>query len=188
MPVRIIALILSLMSFAAWASPDRVIIIRHAEKPEDKKDDTGSLSPVGVERAKKLVDYFEKTLANKYGVPVAIYTFKSKQDGKKFRGVETVTPLATSLKVEVDSSFKEGEEKDLVKFISKAGHYEGKTVLICWEHHLMHEILKQFGMKHAPDVPDAAFDRTWVVDLDKNGDFADFHDLPQHLMPGDSAK
>jgi hypothetical protein len=183
---KLLALILSLVSLTAAAAPKHVIIIRHAEKPENKNANDGGLSPEGRERAQKLVGYFENTLANNYGLPVAIYTFHNKPDGKRSRGIQTVTPLGASLAIPPDSTFEEGAERDLINSILKNNSYDGKTVLICWEHHLIHTLLENLGMDHAPKYPGDAFDRTYVVDLDENGEFLDFHDLAQHLMPNDS--
>lgn len=186
--MRLIALslALTLISTASWAAPRHVIIIRHAEKPADNKDDGGSLSSVGWERARRLVGYFNNTLSNTYGEPVAIFAFRNRKSGKRFRAIETVTPLAASLELGVDSNFKQGEETALVSYILKAHRFDGKTVLICWEHKLIHKILESLNIHDAPNYPDEAYDRTYVVDLNQNGEVSGFHDFAQDLMPGDS--
>ena len=73
-------------------------------------------------------------------------------DGAEARPLETITPLAQALGLEVDTSVKRDDSAgvaDVVNNYSGAGN-----ILICWEHKQLHEIMKALGVKHAPQYPD----------------------------------
>lgn len=64
--------------------------------------------------------------------------------------------------------------------------YEGKMVLIAWEHRIIPEIAEEFGVMNAPKKwPGEVFDRLWVIDFE-GGKPVNFRNLPQRLMFGDS--
>lgn len=176
--------------FAVWSAgaslavgkPAQVILIRHAEKP-----DTGhELSLKGRERAAALVPYF---LGNpdvlKYGAPAALYAQKSTKGHASRRPVQTVQGLADTLKLSI-VSFAHEDFAAMVREISAKPAYDGKTVLICWEHKGIPDVVKAFGVKDGPSKWHG-FDRTWIITFPKEGKPA-FQDLPQKLMYGDSER
>lgn len=72
-------------------------------------------------------------------------------DGAEARPLDTVTPLAKALGLNVDTSVQRDNSTgvaDVVNNYSGAGN-----ILICWEHKALHEILKALGVKHAPHYP-----------------------------------
>jgi hypothetical protein len=71
----------------------------------------------------------------------------------------------------------------MINEIQTTRAYEGKTVLICWEHHAIRDLARELGVQDAPDFP-GRFDRVWVISW-HNGK-AKLRDLPQQLMQGDS--
>lgn len=180
-----------LASQAAQAAPSQVILIRHGEKPSDGdeprmqgalptgKDD---LSLKGWERAYALAPYFLGMLKE---APVAIYAQKPGQEHRKSRRpVQTVQQIAGHFKLEVNQRFQHDDGADMAKEILSNPSYDGKVVLICWEHHVIPDIAKALGVKDPPAFPEV-FDRTWVIAFE-NGK-AELRDLPQMLMRGDSS-
>ena len=167
----------------AAAEPAQVIIIRHAEKPDEGDD----LSLAGRERAAALVPYFLGNLdVLEYKAPVAIYAQGPKTDGSSRRPVQTVKPLANALNLPVIDKYTREEFPLMVEEVRSRPEYEGKMVLICWEHKVIPGIAKAFGAMDAPDkFRGDSFDRTWVITFKPGGKVV-YKDLPQKLMYGDS--
>ncbi len=95
-------------------------------------------------------------------------------------------PLADDLGLEVDSDFKKSKTSELVDEIFDNPDYDGKMVLVCWDHHRIPDIEEAAGVENPEDWPDDVFDRTLVIDFDLNGKVRRFRNLPQNLLPGDS--
>jgi hypothetical protein len=100
--------------------------------------------------------------------------------------VETVKGLARVLKLRV-IEYAHDDYKEMVREIAGKREYEGKMVLICWEHKAIPLVAQAFGVKDPPSFPGKAFDRTWIISFPRDGT-ATLRDLPQRLMYGDSAK
>ncbi len=165
------------------AMPAQVIIIRHAEKPPEGH----SLSTKGKERAAALAPFF---LENKevltFGTPVAIYAMAAPKEDSSKRPIETVKPLAEALKLTTKDTYARDSYKKMVDEIKADTSYEGKMVLICWEHDLIPEISRAFSALQAPARWNGdAFDRLWTITFSKSGK-ATFQNVPQRLMFGDS--
>jgi len=58
-------------------------------------------------------------------------------------------------------------------------------VLICWEHKILRDIAKGFGVADVPEWPDEQYDRVWVISFAADGSTT-LKDLPEKLLPGDS--
>lgn len=179
---------------AAFAAPAQVIFIRHAEKP----DIGAELSPQGFKRAAALVNFFKTNPAvTRYGAPVAIYAAAPKSEDSSVRSIQTVAPLARALGIDINDSFTRGQTNKLARDIMQNPAYEGRLVLICWQHEKIidaAQALAEYGGT-SPEVyamiplawPSEAFDRVWIMDL-KGGKVVAFKNLPQKLLPGDSIK
>ena len=167
----------------AQAAPAQVILIRHAEKPASGNE----LDPRGFQRAKALAGFFENTPSmTRYGTPAAIYAMAPKDQNGSLRPIETVTPLADSLGLKINSAYKKEELSSLIGDILNTSAYDGKMVLVCWEHNMIPEIVKGFGWSGAPLSWDGSvFDRAWVLNF-TGGAVVSFEDIPQRLLPGDS--
>jgi hypothetical protein len=182
---RVLATLAFLLASAcrANAEPAQVIIIRHAEKP----DEGNELSLRGKERAAALVPYFLGTDdVLQFKAPAAIYAQAPKKATSSIRSLETVQPLATALNLTVNQTFARDEYKNMVQEIMHNKDYDGRMVLICWEHKVIPEMAAEFGAEHAPKTwRGRDFDRTWVITFrpDKK---PEFDDVPQHLIYGDS--
>lgn len=165
------------------ALPAQVIIIRHAEKPLSGQ----SLSQKGKERAAALVPFFLNAHDMVvFGAPTAIYAAAAIKETDSKRTAETVQGLADALKITVNNRFEVDDYKAMVSEIKSTPSYTGKTVLICWEHQVIPEIARSFGVLQTPARwPGEVFDRTWVISFQIKGKPV-FQNLPQRLMFGDS--
>src|SRR5262249_10551515 len=130
------------------AEPAQVILIRHGEKdPDDPKDNHLSLR--GRERAAALAPYLlEEKELTRFGPPVAIFAQKAADPKKNsVRPIETVRPLAATLKLEVLTPVERDDFPRLVEDVLTNPRYAGKSVLICWEHKKLAEMAEAL-VKH----------------------------------------
>lgn len=179
-------LFFALLSPLAYARPSQVLIVRHGEDP--RADGDVHLSPKGRRRAEALPQMFaSRAEFNEQGAPVAVYAASPRKQSGSQRSIETCTPTAERFGLRLNSEFERDEPKKLVKEILRARDYDGKTVVICWTHDEIPEILERLGVEDGPEAwPKGVFDRVWKVKLAR--DEARFEDLPQNLLPGDSAR
>jgi len=137
----------------------RVVIIRHAEKP----DNGDNLSCKGFNRSLQL----PAALYNKYKLPDKIFV-PSVDNGKsanQLRMLETITPFAVKYNLKIDSKFGVDDTKDLADAIMKANGY----VLIVWEHDKIDNIVKALDVDtKGIKWNDNDFDSIWIIDF-KNG-------------------
>ncbi len=169
---------------SSFAFPARVLIIRHGEKPADSSN--SDLSPRGYQRARLLPTLFAKQpqLLN-FGKPVALFAFNN-SGGHSNRGIETATPLATSLGLQLNSSFSPDQTSQVSQLILNTPAFNGKMVMMVWRHSDIQNLAEAFGVQNAPAWDSAVFDRIWQIDFDPQGHVVSFKSLPQNLLPGDS--
>lgn len=185
------ALAALLLAGTAYAEPAQVILIRHAEKQPGEP----VLSAKGYKRAALLKDFFlEEAAVTHYGAPAAIYAAAPKNEDSSIRSIQTVTPLAKALGLGIDDSYTRGQTGKLVREIMETPAYDGRMVLVCWQHDNLVKIaygLAEYNNSPRVNIPlvwdDGSFDRVWILDL-KNGRVTAFKDIPQRLLPGDSVK
>jgi phosphohistidine phosphatase SixA len=163
----------------APTGPRIVMIIRHAEKPDEtggEKDP--NLSKAGFARA----DALAKVLPANF--PKPDFLFATKRSKGSNRPVETITPLSRALKEEISSEYKDEEYDQLAKQILTDEKYSGKIVLIAWHHGKIPELAKALGATNAPAKWDSnVFDRVWEITYEDGK--ASFKNLPQKAVPGD---
>ena len=118
--------------------PPSVLIIRHGEKPgagkphgvtADGKHDSDSLTVSGWVRAGGLIELLGPTSrAPQAGLrrPDRIYG-ADPQGGQSKRSIQTVSPLAARLGIEVDTRYREGDEVHLAEEIRELSG----TTLVC---------------------------------------------------------
>jgi hypothetical protein len=162
------------------AEPRQVILIRHGEKPEQGD----GLSLKGLERAAALVPFLSQRDGDR-SVPCAIFAQGPTSKRTSQRPVETVAPLAQSLGIQV-KTFHHSAVADMVKQVLSNRKYDGKTVLICWEHHGIPDIATAMGVQKVPEWPGQVYDRLWIVTF-QNGK-PKLSNLPQKLLFQDSAE
>lgn len=136
----------------------RVIIIRHGEKP----DQGDNLSCQGLNRALAL----PAVLYRKIGLPSAIFV-PSMNMGKSTdvaRMYQTIVPFVIRYNLHINTKYDVGDAEGL----AAAVHKHDGTVLIVWEHKAAGKILKALGLPGKEKWPDEDFDTIWVVTY-KNG-------------------
>lgn len=200
-------LVFIFLSFSKLLSvPAAVVIIRHGEKQvagyktgkkgKEKKIYTRYLSAKGWRRAAALVPYFtipgnenDQEVFNftkKFGLPYALFASGPSEQDSSLRPIETITPLANNLRLKIRSSFTAEQYQDLASYIMTDPEFEGKYLIISFEHKHIPLLAKAMGIEQAPKKWPNVFDRAWVTEFDNNGKVLFFQNLPQRLMYGDS--
>ena len=66
--------------------------------------------------------------------------------------------------------------------------YNGRTILIAWEHDAIPGLAQAFGVQVPPadqEWPDYVFDEAWVLDFG-HGASASLQIIPENVLPGDN--
>lgn len=154
-------------------SPQRIVIVRHGEKP--KEDGDPKLSKFGRMRAIGL-----SKILPKFVQPDFIFACKNSKES--VRPYETIRPTAKKLGMGVNLKFADKDVKKLVKELSRK-KYRGKVVLICWHHGMMPKLIEKLGrVSPFKKWPENLFDR--IIDIDEEG----LANLPQKLLFEDTEK
>ena len=96
--------------------PAHIILIRHAEKPDDSENP--HLSKAGVKRAQALVSFITRDpQMTSLGRPVAIFATQTTKDDNGQRTQETVAPLAAALGLSVQTPYHGKDYAELAKLI-----------------------------------------------------------------------
>jgi hypothetical protein len=167
-------------------SNEVVLIVRHAEKQPDGP----GLTPAGVQRAALYVHYFENfQVDSKVRPPDVLYA--SADSKKTARCRLTIPSLSQDLKLPINTSYKNDDYTDLAQAIEQ--NPGGKTVLICWHHENIGNIIAAFGANPLDLIPNNTWpeDRyNWVIELryDNAGHLIPSEDklIVEHLLPGDT--
>ena len=173
-----------LLSAWAAAAPAQIIFLRHAEKPKQGPE----LNARGWERARALVGLFANDpRVHEHGAPVAIYAAYPPKPGGSIRSIQTMEATGKALHLAVNTSVTRDDLDGLVNAILHTPAYDGKTVVVCWEHKKIPLMLRDFGWTTGPKRwDDDVFDRLWILDFEHDHPVR-FRDLPQHLLSGDPA-
>jgi hypothetical protein len=158
-------------------TPQKIVILRHAEKPGDPDSpDTAAdpnLAPAGVKRAQALADVIPRD----FGKPDFLIAAASSD--VSHRPVETLQPLADSLEFGDDQfiqSFANHDYAKLARDLLNKSKFASKLVIVCWHHGNIPQLATEFGvttsqMVTAPEyIPaknkwnSAVFDRFWILD------------------------
>lgn len=180
------------------ARNQQIIIIRHGEKPDDNNN--WHLSPEGVARSKMLVKYFSDRSLGLQAVasfpPSVFYAMaqtKKPADSKhpsSNRPYETIHPAAVALHAPIIQGQYVREDKELIgmrndpkwmrtaqykmaKDILANAEYNGKSIVICWEHSTLPDLMYALGDRtneaaHGNKWPDV-FDQTVLLSYDDQG-------------------
>ena len=166
-----------LLSANLAAQPQQILIIRHAEKPDDTKD--SHLTARGYARAAALVQYFSGSFST------ADFLYATQKSSGSNRPVETLTPLATALHMTINSSIADADYATLAQQILTDPQYAGKMLIVCWHHGTIPALARALGVDKPPTSwLDAVFDRVWRIQY-SDGQVI-FDNLPQRLLFGDS--
>ena len=172
-------------SAVASATPAEIILLSHAEKPPVGSE----LNDAGRKRADALAGLFATdSRVRAHGPVAAIFAMIPSDKNGSVRAIQTMEPTAAALHLKIDTRFTREEFKALAKAIRKDKSLDGKTVVICWEHKVIPEIVSALGWPNPPTHwVDDVYDQLWVLDFE-NGLPVAFHDLPQRLLPVDTGK
>jgi hypothetical protein len=171
---------------AALCQPAQIILIRHAEKPEDTN--AVHLSKEGEKRAKELVAFIKTDPElTKFGLPVALYATHPTRHGHGVRTAETITPLAKELHLSVQEPYLSEDYQGLAKSVLSNPRYTGKCVLICWNHTEIPQLAAALGVRpEPPKWRENVFDRVLLITYE--GGKAILKNLPQVLESSKSKK
>jgi phosphohistidine phosphatase SixA len=127
------------------ASPPKfVLVMRHAEKPDDPRDP--NLSREGLARAEKLATYIPQS----FGAPDFIISAAvSKHSARPY---ETVEPLAKRTGKPIDATIADQDYGVLADNLLAGGDYSAKQGLVCWHHGHIPAFLHELGAKQG-DYP-----------------------------------
>jgi hypothetical protein len=180
----------------------RIMIIRHAEKPYDDKDGKNdgvrmdgskseeSLAVRGWQRAGAISLLFGSAeIAQSRGLSVPQFLFASdpekadKAGSKSRRPKQTLIPLAQRLDLIIRADWLKGQEAKLAREALK----QTGTVLISWQHELIPAIAAAIPGGNIPQTrtwDDKRFDLVWVFDLTPDGRYS-FKEIHQALLSSD---
>ena len=129
-------------------APVKIVIMRHAEKPDDPSDP--NLSPAGQDRAKALVVWYPET----FDTPDFIFAAAISKHSE--RPVQTVQPLAEALGLELHVPYADENFTGLAEALLIKPKFDGKTILVCWHHgHIP-------GLMQALGAPEGSYPNAWV--------------------------
>jgi broad specificity phosphatase PhoE len=139
--------------------PEKIFIIRHAEKPREKGN--SNLSTKGKHHAEMLATYMPKQVGN------PDFLFAASNSAASKRPLQTLQPLARAIGLKINDNFGGGDYEELAEEILSRSRYAARTILICWRHesipHLARKLL-------ATDVPSRwrsnDFVSVWVIQYD----------------------
>ncbi|RZA07585.1 MAG: histidine phosphatase family protein [Proteobacteria bacterium] len=170
----------------AFATPKRVLIVRHAEKPSDEEN---FLSARGRARAEAIAALFTaEENERRLGSPELIFAAAPKHAHSSVRPYQTVAPLARALHLKVNLDYTKDETEELARDLLKAPEYDGKTILISWVHKEIPALAEALGATEVPAKWDGdTYDRIWKINFPRER-AGDLIDLPQNALPGDSKR
>jgi hypothetical protein len=127
------------------AYPKTVLVMRHAEKPDDADDP--HLSPAGQRRAQRLATYIPET----FGKPAVIFAAAVSADSS--RPLETMQPLAAACGLKVHMPFADNQFAELANLLLTDAAYRGQEIVVCWHHGKLPQLMQALGCK-AGEYPD----------------------------------
>jgi phosphohistidine phosphatase SixA len=176
------------VAVTAQAMPAQVMIIRHAEKFDDRHQI--HLSPRGRTRAKALAQFFQSDpRVLEYGLPAAIIAQCPSPNKKSVRCEETVEPLSKALGQPIINCFAYGQVTELAQWLKASNEWDSKSVVVCAQHMDVVNIAKALGVPQVRQRvwPHETYDRVWLIDFSpSDGSVTSFRDIPQRLLFGDS--
>lgn len=166
------------------AQPARILVIRHAEEAADGSKE--SLSLRGQERAMALVPMLTGTpelIAR--DTPLSLFATKISKHTTNNHTHETLEPLASQLGLKINAPYANSDCQTLARHILTSAAFKDKTILICWTHTHIPELLAALGVSPEPEPwPKGVYDRLLVITYERGT--ARMVNLPQKLLFGDS--
>jgi len=175
------------------ATPNKVIIIRHAEKVYGKNH----LDQRGYERAAALPYYFSGNPLYNTPLPAHVFAAGLVETDSSVRPIETCSPIANHLKLSLNVGYKPEETAKLAKEILTNPKYDKANIIICWEHKNIRPLTIALGAEDPGFWNHDIFDLVYMLSYDKAekpklekvlqklifGDRATFNDTPFPIPP-----
>ena len=148
-----------------------VYMIRHGEK-----DSEGCESSKGMERANALHDIFKSN----FQLPDFIYAYHYTHDCQ--RTTQTITPLAKSLGLTVDTHHGSDSDAAVKAFVHRLS--SDKVIVACWEHEHIPKVAAAFGVPshNIPHWSGSDYDSVFIFTI-KSGKLVDFKVSAEHFHP-----
>ena len=163
------------------ATPSKVLITRHG----DKVSGGFCLSLQGLERASAFVHYFSD-LSTYQGPPIT-HMFAAYIGGTfTIRPKQTCQPLADYLKIPLNLSYTPTQVTEIAKEVLTNPKYDNASVLLCWEHHSIPDLIVALGGANPGVWNDDIFDQVYILTFNK-GEKPQVQKVLQQLMYGDRA-
>jgi hypothetical protein len=143
--------------------PGHIVLIRHGEEPSDAADP--HLSNDGRARAKAFAEFMTHDPAMiRLGTPAAIFATETTKDDNGQRTQETVTPLATALRLPVLTPYHSKDYAAIAKRVLSDPSLAGKTVVICWNHEWIPQLAAALGVNpEPPKWKGKVYDQVYVI-------------------------
>ncbi len=171
----------------------KIMVIRHAEKPDDAGrergvdehgiEDSRGLTVRGWQRAGALVRFFAPVQGCWHHPalekPSAVFAVKPNASSR--RPLLTAQPLASELGLPIDARFASQEVAELLAAVALV---DG-SVLLSWRHSNMVDIARQLcpSQQPAPEWRADCFDQTWIF-VEDEGHWT-MTCIAQQLLPED---
>jgi phosphohistidine phosphatase SixA len=144
-------------------APATILLMRHAEKPTDKRDP--HLSDKGRARAERLAAY----IPEKFGKPDALFAAADKPGSRRPR--ETLEPLAAATGTALRHDVPETRGTAFAQELRSGPRHDGARVVVAWRHKALPGLARALGAKagecQCPDPwPDGLYDLILRFDYD----------------------
>jgi hypothetical protein len=173
---KILSAVLIISSFSVFAAEngiEKIIVIRHGEKPPVE---IGQINCMGLNRSLALPHYF----ATHFPKPNFIFAPNpsvqiSAENGEKFsyiRPLATIEPTAISLNMPVNAQIGFNQPNELMNTLLEKKYHDA-VIYVAWEHknieNFGHLILSHFNNKSAvPAWPYTDYNRVYVFTIHWN--------------------
>lgn len=174
------------------ALPAQVIIIRHGEK-----NAFGQLTPKGQTRVEALASYLtiiDGSTTNpplfNVGPPSVLFAARPVQfsDDNTVRCIQSLIPTALKLQLPVHSPYGPHQETQIAQLVLNDPRYNGKSVLICWHHTFIADLIRAFGYIPfsgiVPTYP-VRYDLVWLLPFPVPSPTPTIQPILQELLFGD---
>jgi len=180
------------------AAPMQVLFIRHGEKPGDDgaphginhqgEHDPHSLSVRGWMRAGALAGLMSHLPSPRHeqaGSPERVIATHPSESAKSRRELDTATPIARRLAIEVEGHLGHGKEDEVRDAILA----DPRTVLVVWHHGSLAHLVRGFPITNSEAVPHVwppdRFDLIWLLTRGPHDLAYTFTSMNQRLLDGD---
>ena len=142
--------------------PTRIVIIRHAEKPDDERN------PHLSERGRLHALEWAKLISSPSGplggkVPAALFAPHPTEKRISIRPIETLQPLAEKSGQPVLTPFSAAEVGKLADKVRM--DYGGQDVVICWVHEFLPDLARALGVIAVPQWKGKDYDSIWEIEF-----------------------